>query len=256
MSGKKIAENMKQIIEFIPKFDLFKQDVEKKLKSINTDKLYDQLDKLKQSVDERLSKIPKPEKVDLSGYALKSDIIKPEKIDLSAYALKSDIQVPEKVDLSGLEAQIKEAKRDKDAFESARRTFGEELSVLSLLVDKRLKSIESAGVDLSGYALKDDIPKPEKIDLSAYALKSELPNIEPIDLSGYALRSDIAKPEKLDLSGYILKSDADKKIAELEKKVKSSCDGYARMSLESKETKKLIKSLETKLAELIKTLEG
>lgn len=82
--------------------------------------------------------------------------------------------------------------------------------------------IQEAQPDLSGYALKSEIP--ETPDLSEYALKTDIPDTsnfatkdEIPDVSGYALKSEIPDvsnfatkdeiPEEPDLSGYALKSE-------------------------------------------------
>lgn len=58
--------------------------------------------------------------------------------------------------------------------------------------------IQEAQPDLSGYALKSEIP--ETPDLSGYALKTDIP-----DTSNFATKDEI--PEEQDLSGYALKSE-------------------------------------------------
>lgn len=58
--------------------------------------------------------------------------------------------------------------------------------------------IQEAQPDLSGYALKSEIP--ETPDLSEYALKTDIP-----DTSNFATKDEI--PEEPDLSGYALKSE-------------------------------------------------
>ena len=69
------------------------------------------------------------------------------------------------------------------------------------LTDYAKKSDIPEAVDLSGYALKSEIPA--AVDLTDYAKKSDIP--EAVDLSGYALKSEI--PAEVDLTGYALKSE-------------------------------------------------
>ena len=90
----------------------------------------------------------------------------------------------------------------------------------------------SADIDLSDYALKNDIPtdyvtsstldgyiKKSDIDLSDYALKNEIPTdyVTNSTLNDYAKKTDIPL---VDLSGYYSKADVDALLAEMNAKIK------------------------------------
>ena len=90
----------------------------------------------------------------------------------------------------------------------------------------------SADVDLSDYALKNDIPtdyvtsstlngyvKKSDIDLSDYALKNDIPTdyVTNSTLNDYAKKTDIPL---VDLSGYYSKADVDALLAEMNAKIK------------------------------------
>ena len=87
----------------------------------------------------------------------------------------------------------------------------------------------SADVDLSDYALKNDIPtdyvtsstlngyvKKSDIDLSDYALKNDIPT----DYVTNSTLNDYAKKTDIDLSNYYPKADVDALLAEMNAKIK------------------------------------
>lgn len=157
---------------------------------------------------------------DLSKYALKSEI--PE-INLSGYALKSELFSKKYEDLSGtpdLTVYVKSSELSKYALKSE---LPESVDLSRYLLKTEAFSgrySDLAGVpDLSQYALKSELP--DGVDLSLYQLKadafggsySELtgkPDLtvyaKNADLSRYALKSEI--PASADLSLYQLKADA------------------------------------------------
>lgn len=131
-----------------------------------------------------------PEEVDLSGYALKTDIP-----TLEGYALKTDIPTLEDY-----------ATKDYVAEE---------------IVKAQLSGGEGEPIDLSAYALKTEIPtKTSQLtndsgfltahqDLSDYALKKDIPSTIGLATEKYVddAISDIEIPEAPDLSKYALKSE-------------------------------------------------
>ena len=66
-------------------------------------------------------------------------------------------------------------------------------------VDETVSNVDIPEVDLSGYYTKTEVDAliPEEVDLSGYALKEEIPSLE-----GYAKTEDIP-----DVSGYATKAD-------------------------------------------------
>lgn len=61
-----------------------------------------------------------------------------EPTDLSGFVKEEELNNS----ISKLSEELKAAKFDASAFDSARRTFGDEVSVLALAIDKRLKALE------------------------------------------------------------------------------------------------------------------
>ncbi|MBO7145636.1 MAG: hypothetical protein J6W13_12555 [Salinivirgaceae bacterium] len=178
--------------------------------------------------------------VDLSGYALKSDI--PAAPDLSGYALKTEI--PAETDLSGYAktADIENVyakKTDIPAIPTKISELQNDANYLTAhqsLADYAKKTDIPAALDLSAYAKttdieaayakKADIPAvPTKISelqndanfltahqsLADYAKKADIPAAP--DLSAYALKTEI--PTDANLSGYYSKAEVDALLANI-----------------------------------------
>lgn len=96
-------------------------------------------ERFKSDIEAKLDKLSKP--VDLSGLVKRddlSDLVK--KDDLSGLVKEGDLN--QSIDI--LSEELKKAKLDAFAFDSARRTFGEEIGVLKSFIDKEIVKLNDA----------------------------------------------------------------------------------------------------------------
>lgn len=144
----------------------------------------------KSDIEAKLDKLGKP--VDLSDLVKKDDLsCLVKKGDLSGLVKKGDLN--QSIDI--LSEELKKAKFDAFAFDSARRTFGEEIGVLKSFVDKgfnelnkelaalkgsdELEFLASALSDLDKQleSVRDSIVKPKSYDGEIKELKAAIAKI-------------------------------------------------------------------------------
>ena len=90
-----------------------------------------------------------------------------------------------KITWSELESDIEHIETDVSQLLSDTSNHKKEINTLKEKTDNNKSLIE--GIDLTGYAKKEDIP--DEVDLTGYAKKEDIP--DEVDLSGYAKKEDI-----------------------------------------------------------------
>ena len=139
--------------------------------------------------------------VDLSGYATEAYVdeaieaaqLGGSNVDLTDYYTKSEVDAkidaiePESTDLSDYYT-----KSEVDAKIPSLTGYATEDFVTGKIAEAQLSSGDGTTVDLSGYALKSDIP-----DLTPYALKTEIPDVSnfttmtAVEAKGYQTAAEV-----------------------------------------------------------------
>lgn len=179
----------------------YKNSIDRDLKDLT-----DKLDTLKQDVPDLNKQI---ENAQDKLQAIQDNI---KDLDLSSYALKSDVYTKDQVD--GL---LKEAGKVKGAtINGGAEITPNDNGILNLTIQNQGGT--STPSDLSDYAKTKDVEdalanKADKTDLDNYALKTDLDGkANTSDLDNYALKTELdGKANESELADYAKKSDLDSK---------------------------------------------